>query len=192
MHTRSVRIEAFRCDDGTWELEAELDDVCPLETPLPSGARPAGESLHLMRLRVAFDADFDVVDVVAASDRVPYGVECEAAGPAYRKLIGLNLLRGFAIGLRERLGGIVGCTHLSELARFLPSVAVQAVAGDKLRRREMFETGDARNKRPFTLDGCHAWRSDGPVVERYMPMWYRPHKQAASEEESSVSRKEPS
>ena len=90
---------------------------------------------------------------------------------------------------RARDQGCLNCHHVGPQPSRQPSAQH---LGDKLRRREMFETGDARNKRPFTLDGCHAWRSDGPVVERYMPMWYRPHKQAASEEESSVSRKEPS
>lgn len=192
MHTRSVRIEAYRCDDGTWDMEAELDDVCPLDTPLPSGVCPANQSLHLIRLRVTIDSAFEILDVLAVSDRVPYGDDCRAIGPDYRKLVGLNLARGFAVGLRERLGGIAGCTHLTELARFLPSAAVQAVAGDKLRKHEIFEIGDSSRKRPFTLDGCHAWRSDGPAVERYLPLWYRPREKAAPEEDSTVSRKEPS
>jgi len=190
MHTRSVRIEAFRRDDGAWDLEAELVDVKPHDTPLHSGVRPAGEPVHLMRLRVTVDAGLDVLDVVAASDAVPYGGVCEAIVPDYRRLVGLNLARGFRAALRERLGGIAGCTHLSELAQFLPTAAIQAMSGDEGRRREMFEQTGAAAQRPFTIDRCHAWRSDGPVVERYFPMWYRPRPGAAPAADSRVSTEE--
>ncbi len=188
-HTRSLRIEVFRRDDGAWDVEGELEDVSPFDSPLPSGVCPGGEALHRMRLRLTIDESFAILDAHAVSERVPYGDECKGATEAYRGLVGLNLFHGFAAALRERVGRTAGCTHLTELARFMPSAAVQAVAGEKLRRREMFQTGDGESRRPFTLDGCRAWRSDGPVVERHLPMWYRPRAGAAND--SSVSSKEP-
>jgi len=190
IHTRSVRIEAFRRDDGAWDLEAELLDVKPHDTPLPSGVRPAGEPVHLMRLRVTIDADYNVLDAVAVSDAVPYRGQCEAIVPDYRRLSGLNLLRSFRAGVRERLGGIAGCTHLSELAQVLPTAAVQAFAGDERHRRLMAERTGGRPQRPPTIDRCHAWRSDGAVVERYFPMWYRPAAGPALAGDAAVSTKE--
>lgn len=190
MHTRSVRIDAFRRDDGAWDLEAELVDVKPHDTPLHSGVRPAGEPVHLMRLRVTIDACCEVIGVAAVSDAVPYRGTCEAIVDDYRRLIGLNLLRGFRAGVRERLGGIAGCTHMSELAQVLPTAAVQAMSGDEWRRREQLEREGGKPLRPFTIDRCHAWRSDGPVVERYFPMWYRPGPESAPVQDSRVSTEE--
>lgn len=190
MHTRSVRIEAFRRDDGAWDLEAELTDVKPHDTPLHSGVRPAGEPIHLMRLRVTVNEELDVIDAVAVSDAVPYRGVCETVVGDYRRMVGLNLARGFRNALRERLGGIAGCTHLSELAQLLPTAAIQAMSGDERRRREMFEHSGGKPQRPFTIDRCHAWRSDGPVVERYFPMWYRPRAGAAPAADSRVSTEE--
>jgi len=37
MHTRAVRIEAHRSAEGAWDLEAELPDDTPFDTPLHSG-----------------------------------------------------------------------------------------------------------------------------------------------------------
>jgi len=37
MHTRAVRIEAYRRPDGARDLEAELSDATPVDTPLHSG-----------------------------------------------------------------------------------------------------------------------------------------------------------
>ncbi|MCL4185652.1 MAG: DUF2889 domain-containing protein [Burkholderiaceae bacterium] len=184
IHTRSVRIEGFRRADGALDLEAELLDVKPHDVTLHSGVRPGGEPIHLMRLRVTVDDGFDVLDAVAVFDAVPYRGECEAITPDYRRLVGLNLLRGFRAGVRERLGGVAGCTHLSELAQLLPTAAVQALAGDEQHHRRLADRDGGEPQRPMTIDRCHSWRSDGPVVERHFPMFYRPGRDAGSAEES--------
>ena len=190
MHTRSVRIDAFRRADGAWDLEAELVDVKPHDTPLAGGVRPAGEPVHLMRLRVTIEAGGEVIDAIAVSDAVPYRGVCEAVAPDYRRLVGLNLLRGFRAGVRERFGGVAGCTHLSELAQVLPTAAIQAMSGDEWRRREALERAGGKPHRPFTIDRCHAWRSDGPVVERHFPIWFRPGPPSAPVQDSRVSTEE--
>src|SRR5690606_15547179 len=137
MHTRTVRVDAYRRDDGHWDLEAELVDVKPVDTPLQSGVRKAGDAVHAMRLRVTINDELDIVDAIAMSDAVPYAGYCERIVGDYRKLVGLNLMRGFRAALRERLGETRGCTHLTELAQSLPTAAVQAFAGDPRRYPEM-------------------------------------------------------
>ncbi|MCD6681130.1 MAG: DUF2889 domain-containing protein [Burkholderiaceae bacterium] len=173
MHTRTVRVDAYRRDDGHWDLEAELVDVKPHDVPLQSGVRKGGDAMHEMRLRVTVDGDFNVVDAIAVSDSVPYPGYCEAIVGDYDKLVGLNLVRGFRAGLRERLGERDGCTHLTELAQSLPTAAVQAFAGDQRRQQEMERQANGHGPRPFQIDRCHALRSDGPAVQLYYPAWYR-------------------
>ena len=29
-----------------------------------------------------------------------------------------------------------------------------------------------KKKRPWVIDGCHAWAASGPVVEREFPDWF--------------------
>lgn len=173
MHTRTVRVDAYRREDGHWDLEAELVDVKPHDTPLQSGVRKGGEPMHGMRLRVTIDDEFNVVAAVASSDDVPYPGYCETIVGDYRKLVGLNLMRGFRAGLRERLGERRGCTHLTELAQSLPTAAVQSFAGDERRYEEMVRQAEGHGERPFQIDRCHALRSDGPGVQRYYPAWFR-------------------
>ncbi len=195
MHTRTVRVEAYRRDDGKWDLDAELVDVKPHDTPLQSGVRRANEPMHTMRLRVTIDDDLAIVDAIAVSDDVPYPGYCETIVGDYRGLVGLNLARGFRAALRERLGDRDGCTHLTELAQSLPTAAIQAFAGDARRQREMHEQAEGRGPRPFQIDRCHALRSDGEAVRRYYPAWFRTErkagtKDAGAEDESPVSTKE--
>jgi hypothetical protein len=171
-HTRAIYVEAFARDDGLWDIDAHITDVKTRDATLASGVRPAGVPLHDLWLRLTIDSKLIVVDAEAVSDAVPYPGYCDTIGQAYKKLIGLSLLNGFRRGVLERLSGIAGCTHLSELAQILPTVAIQAFAGDVIDTRED-ASPDEQSHKPFQLDRCHALRTDGAAVAKYYPRWVR-------------------
>ena len=180
VHTRTIRAEVFARDDGLWDVEAELVDTKARDFQLATGVRAAGEPIHHMRLKITIDTSLQVVEADATSVRVPYPGACESIAPDYRQLIGLNLMRNFRRDVRERLGGITGCTHITELTNVLPTAAVQAFAGEVFRTRDASQGDPAPGPdtpletKPFQLDRCHALRSDGPAVARFYPRWFRP------------------
>lgn len=169
-HTRAIQVDAFARDDGLWDLDAHISDIKTRDTKLASGARPAGTPLHDLVLRVTVDTQLNIVNAEAVSDAVPYPGYCNTIGPDYKKLVGLNLMKGFRDGVRQRLSGIHGCTHLTELALVLPTAAIQAFAGDVFDTRDGAGT-DEQSHKPFQLDRCHALRSDGEAVAKYYPRW---------------------
>ncbi|HEX7642357.1 MAG TPA: DUF2889 domain-containing protein [Burkholderiaceae bacterium] len=166
-HRRAIQIDAFARDDGLWDIEARISDVKTRDAQLACRLRPAGSPVHDMLLRLTIDTRFSIVAAEAVSEAVPYAGYCDSIGPAYAKLVGLNLARGFRKDLQEALGGVFGCTHINELAQILPTAAIQAFAG------EVFDPYEAvgKNGRPFQLDQCHALKSDGPAVAKYYPRW---------------------
>jgi len=166
-HTRAITVEAFARDDGLWDLDACIRDIKAHDIELPSGLRLGGLPVHDLKLRVTIDRDMNVIDAEAASDAVPYPGFCDTIAPAYKKLIGLSLLKHFRLHLKDRLSGVLGCTHLTELAQVLPTVAIQAFADDAMASRP----GEDSSERPYELDRCHALRVDGPAVEQYYPRW---------------------
>lgn len=166
VHARRIEVEGFVREDGLYELDASLSDVKDVDYPLASGLRPAGVPVHLMRVRVTLDAAFNIVDASACSDGVPYPGLCDTIGPAYRKLIGLNLVRGFRRTVGEMFADVRGCTHMSELLLSLPTAAIQTFATF---RRENEDT----DEKPFQLDRCHALETSAPTVRQYYPRWYR-------------------
>lgn len=175
-HTRAIYIEAFVRDDGLWEIDAHVTDTKPFDLSLPVGNLPAGEPLHSLWLRLTLDSQFIIVDAEVNSEAVPYRDYCNTIGPDYQKLIGLSLIKGFRYALKERMGGILGCTHLTELAQILPTAALQAFSGEIERqdRQSVPDTASGHvieEKKPPQLDRCHALRSDGPVVAKYYPKW---------------------
>ncbi|PFH09019.1 Protein of unknown function (DUF2889) [Collimonas sp. PA-H2] len=166
-HTRAIHIEAFVRDDGLWELDAHLTDTKPFDLTLPAGNLPAGAPLHSLWLRLTLDRQFTIVEVEANSEAVPYQGYCNTINPAYKTLVGLSLVKGFRYMLKERIGGALGCTHLTELAQILPTAALQAFGGEIDRGAD----AAAGQGKPPQLDRCHALRSEGAVVAQYYPKW---------------------
>jgi hypothetical protein len=168
-HTRAITIHAYARDDGLWDIDARITDIKTRDAPLASGVRAAGMPVHDLLLRLTIDRELFIVDAEAASDAVPYPGYCNTISPAYKALIGLNLLKGFRHDLKRCLAGTLGCTHLTELAQVLPTAAIQAFAGDVIPTRDgpHHSTGE----RPFQIDKCHALRADGPAVALYYPRW---------------------
>ena len=166
VHTRSVRVQSYAREDGLWDLEAELIDVKGYDFKKKGDVlHRAGEPVHHMHLRVTIDAELTIVGAQAAYDAAPYGPECTGIDSAYANLVGMKLLRDFRKQVKERFARTQGCTHMTELAAVLPTVALQTMAN---KRRE---AGDP-DRRPFQLGGCHALRLDGPVVLEHYPRWH--------------------
>jgi hypothetical protein len=180
VHRRSIDVRVYARGNGLWEVDAHIRDVRPKALRLATGPRIAGEPIHDMLLRLVVNERFDVLEAGARSDAVPFAGACDADLDAYARLAGLNLMRGFRKAVQERLGGVHGCTHLTELAQILPTAVVQAFAGEVIDT-----TGDGPGAtRPFQIDRCHALRSDGEAVRIHYPRWYRPARPAdASERE---------
>ncbi|MFZ6755497.1 DUF2889 domain-containing protein [Undibacterium sp. Dicai25W] len=182
-HTRAISISAYEREDGLWDFDAHITDHKTRDIKLASGVRPEGQALHDLHLRVTVDRKLEVIAVEASSDAVPYPGYCEAITPDYKKLVGLNLMKQFRQGVKERLAGIHGCTHLTELAQILPTAAIQAFAGDVIDTRDSASdtAGNAnQTQQPFQLDRCHALRVDGPAVVQYYPRWAKPSPDAKS------------
>jgi hypothetical protein len=164
LHTRAIEIKGYRREDGLYDIEGHLVDAKPTDFRLAAGVRKAGEPVHGMWLRITVDRQLNIVDAAAAMDAMPYVGHCDGIVPAYRLLVGLAIRPGYQQRLKELLGGVRGCTHITELAGSLATAAFQTMAGQGVQ--------DPARK-PFQLDRCHALALTSPVVGRYYPQWYQ-------------------
>ena len=163
LHTRAVEIRGYRRADGLYDIEGHLVDSKPRDFQLASGVRPAGRPVHDMWLRITIDSTLTIVDAAAAMDGMPFVDHCDAIVPAYRKLVGLAIRPGYHNRVKEILGGIRGCTHVTELAGALATAAFQTLAG---------QVEQDPDRKPFQVDRCHALESSGPAVARFYPHWH--------------------
>jgi hypothetical protein len=167
-HRRQIDVQIYSRGNGLWEVDAHITDQKTRETRLADRVRPPGEPIHDMLLRLVVDQRFHIHEAGAETRHMPYAGACDQHGDAYGRLVGLNLMKGFRAAVRERLGGTLGCTHITELTQVLPTAVVQAFAGD------VIDTAGTADQQPFQIDRCHALRSDGETVRTYYPRWYRP------------------
>ena len=186
LHTRRVVCQGFFRDDGLWDIEGRITDEKTYEHANEwRGPLKPGDFVHDMSIRLTVDHKFTIVDVEAVTDKSPYRM-CGDITPDFRKLIGLRIGGGFHRAVRERLGGVHGCTHIVELLGPVATTAFQTVSSGKARelnRAHRARTGelpkpadpDATPKprrKPYVVDTCHAWASDGDVVKRWAPDFY--------------------
>ncbi len=168
-HRRAIDVKIYSRGNGHWEVDAHLTDTRPRPTSMATGELPAGAPIHDMLLRLVIDESFNVLEAGSQTSAMPYPGECDNLGDTYGQLVGLNLMRDFRRAVKERLGGVKGCTHLTELSQVLPTAVVQAFAGEVIDTR-----GDADGStQPFQIDRCHALRAEGSAVKTYYPRWYR-------------------
>ena len=165
-HTRRVRYEGYKRADGLWDLEAHLTDIKNHDYRLKTGVRRAGQPIHEMWVRITIDRHMNILAASASSDAVPYPGGCENAAPMYRKLVGLNLVRGFRKHVYEQLGGVKGCTHITEMLYGLPTAAIQTFAGEMPEER-------VDGKKPFQLDQCQALETTTETVRQWYPKWFK-------------------
>lgn len=168
-HHRCIDVQVYARGNGLWEVDARITDTKTRDAHLAAGVRAAGLPIHDMQLRLVVDERFNIVESGAQTHWMPYPGRCDDHGDAYAKLVGLNLMRGFRQAVRERLGGTLGCTHITEMTQLLPTAVIQAFAGSVIDTRGDGDT----SPQPFQIDRCHALRSDGDVVREHYPRWYR-------------------
>lgn len=172
IHTRTITLEGYRRDDGLWDIEACLVDTKAYEfSTVERGTIVPGEPLHKMLMRLTVDDSLTVQDVEASTEYAPYRI-CPAITGNFKRLVGLKIGAGWTRAVRERVGGVEGCTHHVELLGPLATVAFQTIV--PLLDREARERGEARDpsRRPSILNTCHTYASDGPVVQRQWPEFY--------------------
>ena len=171
VHSRDVGCRGYRRDDGLWDIEGRLVDTKTYAFENRSrGTVEPGDPVHDMWLRLTIDDDLEIKAVEAVTDKHPFP-SCPGIVPDYARMVGTRIRSGWTREVRERLGKVQGCTHLTRLLEELAVVAAQTVW--PLRKKRSSHEADASATRPPFVDTCHALRSDGPVVREHFPRWYR-------------------
>ncbi len=173
VHTRSIDYRGFEREDGFWDIEAHMTDIKTYAFRNNwRGEVAVGEPLHEMLLRVTIDNEFVIRDVVAVTDHSPFKM-CPEITPAYKALVGIKMGLGWRKAIRLKIGGVAGCTHLTELLFPMATVAMQTIWPliKHKKNRADSDVGDSE-KRPMVLNTCHAWSTDSVVVKENAAKYY--------------------
>ncbi len=176
LHTREIICRGYRRADGLWDIEAHLTDVktYAFQTEQRGQLEP-GQPLHDLWLRLTVDDRFKVHAIEAVTDRGPF-TACGDIAPNYQRLVGLTIGKGWSRAVKERLGGVEGCTHLMEMLGPVATTAFQTIfpilASEEAARAKAEGRKEGGKARPVLLNMCHIFASDGEVVRKFWPEHY--------------------
>ncbi len=196
LHTRTVTCQGFLRQDGLWDIEGRIVDVktYAFENEWRGKVEP-GTPVHEMWIRLTIDDRMEIKEVAAATDHSPFQI-CPDILPNFQRLVGVRIGHGFTREVRARLGGRQGCTHIVEMLQQVATVAFQTMVAERsraLRKQQkaaaaapaeatadpaQTKPAEKPKRPPIVIDTCHAWSSDGPLVQRYMPDYYTGEKAA--------------
>jgi len=169
LHFRRIDMRGWRRSDGLFEVEGQVVDRKPHAFKSPSGPKvtPANEPIHDMGVKLIFDENMLVHDVVAFTTSAPYA-DCFAAGNTLQKIKGLHISGGWSREVRERLGGAQSCTHLMQLLIPLGTTAFQSLSMVRIDRPDALKA----DGRPVKVDSCYAYAAERGVVMHRWPAFY--------------------
>ncbi len=174
LHTRRYEMRGFIREDGLWDIEGHITDTKTYSFENDyRGTMEPGDAIHDMSIRLTIDDDFVIQAVEAVTDGSPYAV-CPAVAPNFQRMVGVKIGPGWRKAIRDRLGGVHGCTHMVEMLGAMATVAYQTAYSS---RTQTGKTGgtpvDTKpGVRPRLLNSCHAYRTDGPVVAKQFPAFF--------------------
>ena len=170
LHTREIVCRGYKRDDGLWDIEAALTDTKTyVFDNVDRGHISAGEPMHGMFVRITVDDELTVKEIEAVSDFTPFTV-CPSIVGAYATLKGLRIGRGWREAVRERVGRVKGCTHLTDL--LVGPLLTAAIHTVNSARERLGHAGADGKARPPLLESCHAFAPTSPVVKRRWPEFY--------------------
>lgn len=137
LHRRDYDFRGFRRADGLFDIEGRMTDRKGYAFPNRwRGEIAAGEPVHDMWARLTLDDEFMVIDIEVHTEAGPFEI-CPAITPSFAALKGAKVGKGWTKTLKERFGGVHGCTHQVEMLRAMGTVAFQTIFGAReLQKRE--------------------------------------------------------
>ncbi len=179
LHERRLSIDGYQREDGMFDVEGHLVDTKAYDFDSQwRGNVAAGAPVHEMWLRLTIDNTLTVRAVETETDNGPFP-PCYEVAPNFQRLVGLRIGPGWMGKVRERVGGIKGCTHINEMLAQIATTAFQTMVKyweeqRRLRNAEAEAKGESLTpgRRPPMIGTCHALATDGRIVEKMWPEFY--------------------
>jgi hypothetical protein len=162
VHTRKIEINTYDLGGQRVLVEGELEDT--RRSPESNeGSETAPFLVHHLFARIWVQGpDLTVSAVDAEMKKIPRQA-CPEALPAVQKLVGLRIITGFTQKVKDLIGAVRGCSHLTNLFLTLGPAAVQGYWAAYGRKPGALSLENPAISR--VIDSCHVWRKDGPYVQ---------------------------
>ena len=168
LHSRSMEIVTYECDEDHIIVEGRLKDDRLVETYHLSGEKHPPQTVHDMTVQLQIDCrTLAISDVHTEMPGVPAD-GCDQTAQSLDKLKGMRVSPGFTSKVKSALGGTQGCLHLTTLVLAMAPAIMQGFwvhgskdPGGRKINRDLIEN--------YLVDTCWVWRRDGDLIKKYFP-----------------------
>lgn len=165
VHARRMEVRTYPAGEGKLVVEGRLRDE-----RFVTGYHWNGEAfepglIHNLAVRflvgevppVILDAEAEMLDV--PNERCPTTLD------SIQAMKGLSITSGYGEEVRERMGGVKGCAHLTQLVMIMGTAALHGawIAGSR-EPRPVPTTPEAFAGLSRLVNTCRLWREDGPIL----------------------------
>ncbi|MBK5100551.1 MAG: DUF2889 domain-containing protein [Desulfobacteraceae bacterium] len=166
VHERRLELRTYPVEEDQLIVEGWLrDDRLVPGYHWDGRPRPSGV-VHWICVRLLVGGwPLSILDAEAEMPSVPHEL-CPTTLESVKKIVGLSIVSGYSEEVRNRLGGIKGCTHLTHLVLTMGPAAIHGYWTQRSRECrpvprliEEFPGLDA------VINSCKLWREDGPLVK---------------------------
>jgi hypothetical protein len=166
LHTRNIEVTTYHYDEQRMIVEGILKDERFSETHIMTGEKfPSGVMHHMTILLLINCSNLLIEDVDVSLMSVPREVCRETIG-CLASIKGLSIVRGFTSKVKAIAGGQKGCAHLVELLLAMAPAAIQGYGAYREKKPTVSDPNSTKMMLQFLVNTCHAWREDGPLVEK--------------------------
>lgn len=159
VHTRLLEMNTYALGDNRVLVEGKLVDTRnphPEEDQDGSGPR----LIHDLVARIWVQGpDLTVSAVEAEMPHIPRQ-DCLTVLPWVKKLIGVRIISGYSQKVKDLIGDVKGCSHLTHLFISLGPAAVQGYWAAYGRSTGYAEDNPALSR---LVESCYVWRRNGPL-----------------------------
>lgn len=138
-----------------------------------SDVREDGRRVHEMEVEIDISfPDMVILDVRGKMIQVPR-IECKEALPALSNAVGLEIRRGLTVKMEEAIGGMIGCSHMTNLVMEACYCSVQGqyamsrkIAGDIFDEMTQEERIKAfMTLRPQMINSCVVYSDESKLIK---------------------------
>lgn len=166
IHQRKIEIRTYPLENRQLIVEGRLTDD-RLVTGFHWDGRPRTPGIvHQMIIRLLIGQwPPTILEAEAEMEDVPHEL-CRTMEESVQKIVGLPIAAGFSDQVRERLGGVAGCSHLTHLILAMGPAVLHGYWTQHSRQpRPVPKSLEEVQGLPILINSCHLWQEGGPLVE---------------------------
>lgn len=167
VHSRNISITSYPVDDFRIVVEGHLNDERQVEIYRHWDSKPRAEGpVHGLIARfLVGEWPLTILDAEAEMPTIP-NADCVGAEESIKKVIGEQIRSGYSERVRELVGGVNGCTHLTTLIVVMGTAALHGFWTHYARYpRAAPSSLDQVEGLNYLVNSCHLWTEDGPMMQ---------------------------